>query len=85
MFHPHNSFLYMMVSYGIPGLVAFCWLLFVMLKKGYKGRDSAPGFSVFVFTSVFIIGSLTDTQVLPFATAIALPLFTGMSEAINAS
>ena len=85
MFHPHNSFLYMMVSYGIPGLVAFCWLLFVMLKKGFKGRASAPGFSVFVFTSVFIIGSLTDTQVLPFATAIALPLFTGMSEAINAS
>jgi O-antigen ligase len=85
MFHPHNSFLYMLVSYGIPGLAAFCWLLFVMLKKGYKGRDSAPGFSVFVFTSVFIIGSLTDTQVLTFATAIALPLFAGMSEAINAS
>jgi O-antigen ligase len=85
MFHPHNSFLYMLVSYGIPGLAAFCWLLFIMLKKGYKGRDSAPGFAVFAFTSVFIIGNLTDTQVLPFATAIAFPLFAGMSEAINAS
>jgi len=85
MFHPHNSFLYMMVSYGIPGLAAFCWLLFIMLKQGYKGRDSALGFAVFSFTSVFIIGNLTDTQVLPFATAIAFPLFAGMSEAINAS
>ena len=85
MFHPHNSFLYMMVSYGVPGLAAFCWLLFIMLKKGYKGRDSALGFAVFAFTSVFIIGNLTDTQVLPFATAIAFPLFAGMSEAIHAS
>jgi len=84
MFHPHNSFLYMMVSYGIPGLAAFCWLLFIMLKKGYKHRDSAPGFAVFAFTGVFIIGNLTDTQVLPFATAIAFPLFAGISEAINA-
>ncbi|MBM4140567.1 MAG: O-antigen ligase family protein [Nitrospira sp.] len=81
--HPHNSFLYMMVSFGIVGLVAFCTLLFVMLKRGWKCRDSALGFSVFAFTTVFIIGSLTDTQVLPFATAIALPLFTGVSEALH--
>lgn len=85
IFHPHNSFLYMMVSYGILGLAAFSWILFVMLQKGYKGRHSAAGFSVFVFTSVFIIGSLTDTQVLTFATALAFPLFAGMSEAIHAS
>lgn len=81
--HPHNSFLYMMVSFGIVGLVAFCTLLFVMLKRGWKCRDSALGFAVFTFTTVFIIGSLTDTQVLPFATAIALPLFTGVSEALH--
>ena len=81
--HPHNSFLYMMVSFGIVGLVAFCTLLFVMLKRGWKCRDSALGFAVFTFTTVFIVGSLTDTQVLPFATAIALPLFTGVSEALH--
>lgn len=81
--HPHNSFLYMMVSFGIVGLVAFCTLLFIMLKRGWKCRDSALGFAVFTFTTVFIVGSLTDTQVLPFATAIALPLFTGVSEALH--
>ncbi|MBI5641729.1 MAG: O-antigen ligase family protein [Nitrospirae bacterium] len=81
--HPHNSFLYMAVSFGIIGLIAFCRLLAVMLERGWKGRDSALGFSVLAFTSVFIIGSLTDTQVLPFATAISLPLFAGVSEAID--
>jgi O-antigen ligase len=81
--HPHNSFLFMFVSYGIVGLLAFCWLLFVLLKKGWKGRDTALGYSVFVFTSVFIIGSLTDTQVLPFVTATALPLFVGASEGVH--
>jgi O-antigen ligase len=83
--HPHNSFLYMMLSFGISGLVAFCWLLFVMLKKGWKNRDSALGFAVFAFTAVFIIGSLSDTQVLPFSTATAFALFAGVSEAINVS
>jgi O-antigen ligase len=81
--HPHNSFLYMIVSFGVLGLVAFCWLLFVVLKRGWKGRDSPLGFAVFAFTAVFTIGSFTDTQVLPFATALAFPLFTGMSEAVE--
>lgn len=79
--HPHNSFIYMTVSFGIPGLLSFCWLLFVMLKKGWRGRSSPAGFAVLVFTIVFIIGSMTDTELYPFATATALPLFAGMSEA----
>ena len=81
--HPHNSFIYMMVSFGIPGLLSFCWLLFVMLKKGWKGRKSPMGFAVFVFTVVFIIGSMTDTELYPYAMATALPLFAGMSEAVH--
>ena len=81
--HPHNSFLYMAVSFGVTGLIAFCWLLYAMLRKGWKWRGTALGFSVFSFTVIFTIGSLTDTQVLPFATATALPLFAGLSEAID--
>ncbi|MBI5074844.1 MAG: O-antigen ligase family protein [Nitrospirae bacterium] len=83
--HPHNSFLHMMVSYGIVGLAAFCYLLYLLLKKGWQGRHSMPGFSVFAFTAVFIIGSLSDTQVLTFATATALSLFAGRSEALHVS
>jgi O-antigen ligase len=83
VFHPHNSFLYMLVSFGIFGLAAFCWLLFIMLKKGWKNRKSSLGFAAFAFTLVFIIGSLTDTEVIVFATAIALTLFAGIAGAID--
>lgn len=81
--HPHSSFLYVMVSYGLLGLIAFCWLLFVMLKRGWKGRASPLGFAIFAFTAVFIIGSLTDTQTLTFSTAMAFSFFAAASEAIH--
>lgn len=79
--HPHNSFLYMLVSFGIPGLVVFCWLLFEMLKTGWRSFDSPVGFSLFVFTLIFIIGGLTDTQLLVFPTAILFILFSGFAAA----
>lgn len=82
--HPHNSFLFMMVSYGIAGLAAFCWLLAAMLRKGWQARETALGFSVLSFTAVFVIGSLSDTQSLTFATGMALSLFAGASEAARA-
>lgn len=83
--HPHNSFLHMMVSYGIVGLTGFCYLLWLMLRNGWRGRHSILGFSVFAFTAVFIIGSLTDTQALTFTTAVAFSLFAGLSGAEHVS
>ena len=81
--HPHNSFLYMLVSFGIPGLVVFCWLLFEMLKTGWRSFDSPVGFSLFVVTLIFIIGSLTDTQLLVFPTMILFVLFAGIAAALD--
>jgi len=81
--HPHNSFLYMMVSFGIPGLIALSWLLLVMIRKGWRARDRSPGFSVFAFTVVFVVGSLTDTQILPTPTTMALSLFSGIAGGMN--
>lgn len=81
--HPHNSYLFFAVSYGIVGGIAFVWLLGRMAATGWNRRTAPLGFSVISFTAVFAIGSLTDTQVLPFATAMALPLFAGMSEAVR--
>lgn len=77
--HPHNSFLYMLVSFGIPGLIVFCRLLFVMLKKGWGAFGSPLGFSLFVFTLIFITGSLTDTQLIVFPTTILFILFSGIA------
>lgn len=82
--HPHNSFLHMAVSHGLPGLIALCWVLLVMLKRSWKARQTALGFATLAFTAVFIIGSLSDTQVLTFATAVSLALFAGASEAVHA-
>ncbi len=81
--HPHNSFLYMLLSFGAPGLIVFCWLLFVMLKKGLGTFWSPLGFSLFVFTMVFIIGSLTDTQLIVFPTMILFILFSGIAAGIE--
>lgn len=83
--NPHSSFLYMTVSFGVLGLIPFCWLLFIMLKKGWKGRDSSLGFAVFAFTMVFIIGSLVDTPLLSIAAAKAFSLFAGIAGATDAS
>ena len=81
--NPHNSFLYMMVSFGIPGLVAFCWLLFIMLKSGWKERGSPLGFAAFAFTMVFVIGSLVDTPLLSVAAAHAFSLFAGIAGGVE--
>ncbi len=83
--HPHNSFLYMLVSFGIPGLIVFCRLLFLMLKKGLGAFGAPSGFSLFVFTVIFIIGSLTDTQLIVFPTTILFILFSGIAASLNNS
>jgi O-antigen ligase len=83
--NPHNSFLYMMVSFGVLGLLSFCWLLFIMLRNGWENRDSSLGFAVFVFTMIFVIGSLVDTPLLSIAAANAFSLFAGIAGAIDAS
>lgn len=83
--NPHNSFLYMTVSFGIPGLVAFCWLLFIMARNGWSERGSPPGFALFAFTVVFITGSIVDTPLLSVAAAQALSLFAGIAGAVRAS
>lgn len=83
--NPHNSFLYMMASFGILGLTSFCWLLFIMLRNGWKERGSPLGLAAFAFTVVFIIGSLVDTPLLSVAVAHAFSLFAGIASAIDES
>ena len=72
-----------MVSFGIVGLITLCWLFLAMLKNGWRHINTPLGFSLFSFTLVLIIGSVTDTQILPFPTATALALFAGIAEAVD--
>jgi O-antigen ligase len=78
--HPHNSFLYLASCFGLVGLSVFLWVLIVLMTKGWRARDSVPGFAVLAFSLVLIIGSLTDTQILSLATGTMFALFTGMSD-----
>lgn len=75
---PHNSFLYMAVSFGIPGVAVLVWLFAVLLRNGWRNRHSILGFSVLAFTFVLLIGSLTDSQILSAQTAALFALFTGL-------
>jgi O-antigen ligase len=76
--HPHNSFLYMAVSFGIPGTLSLIWLLYVFLDYGWRNRAILAGFSVFSFGLILIIGSMTDTQILCLGTAKMFALLMGM-------
>jgi len=76
--HPHNSYLYMAASYGTLGLLLLLWLLWALLRKGWRQREELGGFAVLTFTLVFIVGSFTDTQVLTYSTGVMAALMTGL-------
>ncbi|MBI4823606.1 MAG: O-antigen ligase family protein [Nitrospirae bacterium] len=76
---PHNSFLYMAVSFGIPGIITLVWLFALLIKSGWQNRSSLTGFSILAFTLTLLIGSLTDTQILQVHTGMLFALFTGLS------
>jgi O-antigen ligase len=76
--HPHNSFLYMAVSFGTIGLIIFIWLLVIFFKKGWQARSTIEGFSVLSFGAVLLIGSMTDTQIMSLATGNIFALMVGI-------
>jgi O-antigen ligase len=85
--HPHNSYLHYAASHGVPGLAAFGWLLFLLLRKGWRHRGTLAGQAVLAYTVVFMLGSIADSLVLTFSTTNMLALTTGLdvkpSEADN--
>ena len=75
---PHNSYLYLLGSFGILGLIPFLWLLYLMFKTGIKHYHNPIGFFIFAFTLVFSIGSLGDSQIISHATCILFGLTVGL-------
>ncbi len=76
--HPHNSFLYMAVSFGLIGLMSLSWLFYAFLKKGWQARATAEGFAVLSFGVVIFIGSMTDAMVISAAPAQMFALLSGL-------
>ncbi|MDI1471842.1 MAG: O-antigen ligase family protein [Thermodesulfovibrio sp.] len=77
---PHNSYLYMSVSFGILGLFSLFWLFGILLKNGFRNRENIGGFAVLAYTLVLIIGSLTSTQILSLATGFLLAILSGFQK-----
>lgn len=77
--HPHNSFLFMAVSYGTIGLGALIWFLWTLFMKGWRYRARADGYAVLAFCLVLLVGSLTDTQIITYTTGVMTALMTGMA------
>lgn len=76
--HPHNSLLYLAVSYGIVGVGIFVWLMYLVMRRGWRARTTFEGRVILVSLFVIGIGSLTDTQIMGHATGLLLGLVSGL-------
>jgi len=76
--HPHNSFLFMMASYGLVGLGAFIWMLVVFIRSAWRARAGLAGFAALAFALVFLVGGATDTEFLTLGTGMMVAMFVGM-------
>jgi O-antigen ligase len=75
---PHNTILYMIVSFGIPGLVSILWIYYYLIKKGWSNTGAPGGTFTLYFTIVLIIGGLTDSQIMQVHFGTMMALFTGL-------
>jgi len=80
--HPHNNFLYMAVSFGVPGILVLGWFFWVLLKNGWTKRDNVIGFFILSSGLVIFVGGLTDTQILDAGPAFLLAVTTGLQAAL---
>lgn len=76
--HPHNSYLYILVSYGVVGGGLLLWFLITLLSRSYKNRSALFGFAPFAFCLIFIVGSLPDSMLIAMSTGKLLALMAGL-------
>ncbi|CAG1066181.1 hypothetical protein BAC1_01785 [uncultured bacterium] len=80
---PHNSFLYMAVSFGAAGLLSLAWLLIQFIRAGWSHMDHITGFSILAFGVVVLSASLTDTQIIQVHTGMLFAMLTGLQTALG--
>lgn len=75
---PHNSFLYMAVSFGVMGLAALIWLFIEFLKASWARRTRLPGFAALSFCLIMIVASITDTQIIQVHSGMLFAMLLGL-------
>ncbi|MEE4364725.1 MAG: O-antigen ligase family protein [Desulfotignum sp.] len=75
--HPHNTFLYMGVSFGLPGILAYFWLFWVMCKISWGSRHTPLGYFVLSTCVVLFLGGMFDTHLLNTGTLLMFSLTYG--------
>jgi O-antigen ligase len=83
LIQPHNSFLYMAVSFGAAGLVSIAWLLMQFIRAGWSHKEHITGFSILAFGVVVLGASLTDTQIIQVHTGMLFAMLTGLQTALG--
>ncbi|MCP4345178.1 MAG: O-antigen ligase family protein [Desulfobacterales bacterium] len=83
--HPHNDFLYMAVSFGIIGIIAFIWFFTEMIKNAWKHRHTPPGYFVLSTALVMLAGGLFNTYLLDSGTLILLAVVAGLQHGLAES
>jgi O-antigen ligase len=80
--HPHNNLLYVVVSFGIVGLLVFGWFFWILLRGGWKHRKSPLGFFIFSSGLVILVGGIVDTPLLNGDSSFLLAAVTGLLSAL---
>jgi O-antigen ligase len=83
LIQPHNSFLYMAVSFGAAGLISLAWLLIQFIRAGWAHMEHLTGFSILAFGVVVLGASLTDTQIMQVHTGMLFAMLTGLQTALG--
>jgi len=81
--HPHSNLLHMAASYGIPGIAAFVWLFWTLLKTGWLHRREALGFFTLSSALVLLIGGMTETHILDAGGAFLLTVTAGLQAPLS--
>jgi O-antigen ligase len=76
--HPHNNLLYMAVSYGIFGILAFVWLFGEMIRNAWNLRKEIRGHFILCTAIVIFISGLFNTTILDAGTLLLLSLAAGL-------
>ncbi|UCD89521.1 MAG: O-antigen ligase family protein [Desulfobacterales bacterium] len=78
--HPHNSFLYMAVSFGIVGVLALTWFFWELLKNSWFQRKTVAGYFVFSSALVIFVSGIFNSQILNAETAFLLAVTAGLQQ-----